>query len=91
MNPNDAHEMNRLNSSLTHSSARKMFDKACDTKTDLLANEREDLQERLDCLKHKVAIWNALGKFGNANGISSMDRQLPNMTFKTPKIPGAPF
>jgi hypothetical protein len=89
VSPDDAQEMNRLNSSLTHSSARKMFENACDTKINLLANEREDLQERLNCLKHKhkVAIWNALGKFGYANGISPMDRQLPNMTFKTPKIP----
>jgi len=88
----DAHrEISRLNSELAHSPARKALDKARDAKIELLEKEKEDLQERLNGLKHEIAVWNTPGKFGNANGISPMHRQVLNMTLKTPKTPGAPL
>jgi myosin protein heavy chain len=88
----DAHrEISRLNSDLAHSPARKALDKARDAKIELLEKEKEDLQERLNGLKHEIAVWNTPGKFGNASGISPMHRQVLNMTLKTPKTPGAPL
>lgn len=88
----DAHrEIGRLNSELAHSPARKALDKARDAKIELLEKEKEDLQERLNGLKHEIAAWNTPGKFNSANGISPMHRQVLNMTLKTPKTPGAPL
>ena len=88
----DAHrEISRLNSELAQSPARKALDRARDAKIELLEKEREDLQERLDSLKHEMVGWNTPGKFGSTNGISPMHRQLFNMTLKTPKTPGAPL
>lgn len=88
----DAHrEISRLNSVLAQSPARKALDSARDARIELLEKEKEDLQERLDGLKHEMVGWNTPGKFGSASGISPMHRQLLNMTLKTPKTPGAPL
>ena len=90
----DAHrEIGRLNNELAHSPARKALDRVRDAKIELLEKEKEDLQERLNDLKHEAVVgWNTSGsKFGNASGISPIHRQVLNMTLKTPKTPGAPL
>ncbi|KAI0255954.1 hypothetical protein BJV78DRAFT_1279159 [Lactifluus subvellereus] len=88
----DAHrEISRLNSELAQSPARKALDCARDARIELLEKEKEDLQARLDSLKHEMVGWNTPGKFSSASGISPMHRQLLNMTLKTPKTPGAPL
>jgi myosin protein heavy chain len=88
----DAHrEISRLNSELAQSPARKALERARDAKIELLEKEKEDLQERLNNLKHEITGWNTPGKFNNARGISPIHRQVLNLTMKAPKTPGAPL
>jgi DNA repair exonuclease SbcCD ATPase subunit len=88
----DAHrEISRLSSELAQSPARKALDRARDAKIELLEKEKEDLQGRLNSLKHDVTGWNTPGKFNNASGISPIHRQVLNLTMKAPKTPGTPL